>query len=183
MISLLRYSWFTLIHVYSKVYSTLCTLIHVYSNIYIHMYIIFRFLLLYVIIDTEYSSLCYSIGLCWLSLLYMLLFSCSAMSNSLWPHGLQHPRLPCPSSISQSLLKLLSIESVMPSNHLILCHPLLLLPSVLPSVRVFSSESALHIRWPEYLELQLQHQSLQWIFRVDILYNWLVWSPCCPKDS
>ena len=51
---------------------------------------------------------------------------------------------------SQSLLKLMPIELVMPSNHLILCHPLLLLPSIFPSIRVFSSESALHIRWPKY---------------------------------
>ena len=51
---------------------------------------------------------------------------------------------------SRSLLKLRSIESVMPSSHLILCHPLLLLPSIFPSVRVFSNESALRIRWPEY---------------------------------
>ena len=51
---------------------------------------------------------------------------------------------------SQSLLKLMSIESVMPSNHLILCCPFLLLPSTLPSIRVFSSESVLHIRWPKY---------------------------------
>ena len=51
---------------------------------------------------------------------------------------------------SQSLLKLMSIESVMPSNHLILCCPLLLLPSIFPSIRVFSNESALCIRWPKY---------------------------------
>ena len=51
---------------------------------------------------------------------------------------------------SRSLLKLVSIDSVMPSNHLILCHPLLLLPSIFPSIRVFSDESALHIRWPKY---------------------------------
>ena len=51
---------------------------------------------------------------------------------------------------SQSLLKLMSIESVMPSNHLILCHPLLLLPSTFPSIRLFSNESVLHIRWPKY---------------------------------
>ena len=51
---------------------------------------------------------------------------------------------------SYSLLKLRSIESVMPSNHLILCHPLLLLPSIFPSIRVFSNESALRIRWPNY---------------------------------
>ena len=51
---------------------------------------------------------------------------------------------------SQSLPKLMSIESVMPSSHLILCHPLLLLPSIFPSIRVFSNESALHLRWPKY---------------------------------
>ena len=51
---------------------------------------------------------------------------------------------------SQSLLKLMSIESVMPSNHLILCCPLLLLPTIPPSIRVFSSESTLHMRWPKY---------------------------------
>ena len=50
----------------------------------------------------------------------------------------------------QSLLKLISIESVMPPNHLILCHPLLLLPSIFPSIRVFSNESALRSRWPKY---------------------------------
>ena len=51
---------------------------------------------------------------------------------------------------SQSLPKLMSIESVMPSSHLILCHPLLLLPPILPSIRVFSSESTLRMRWPKY---------------------------------
>ena len=50
----------------------------------------------------------------------------------------------------QSLLKFMSIKSVIPSNHLILCHPLLLLPSIFPSIRVFSNESVLHIRWPKY---------------------------------
>ena len=51
---------------------------------------------------------------------------------------------------SRSLVKLMSIESVMPSNHLILCHPLLLLPSIFPSIRVFSNESVLHMSWPKY---------------------------------
>ena len=51
---------------------------------------------------------------------------------------------------SQSLLKLMSVESVMPSNHLILCRPLLLLPSIFPSIRVFSNESSLRIKWPKY---------------------------------
>ena len=61
---------------------------------------------------------------------------------------------------SRSLLKLMSIESVMPSNHLILCHPFLLLPSIFPSIRVFSNESVLCIKWP-ILEFQRQHQSFQ----------------------
>ena len=61
---------------------------------------------------------------------------------------------------SRSLLKLMSIESVVPSNHLILCHPLLLLPSVFPSIRVFFNELVLHTRWPKYW-FQLQHQSFQ----------------------
>ena len=81
------------------------------------------------------------------------LFCCCSVSQScltLWPHELQHTRLPCPSPISQSLLKLMFIESVMPSNHLILYDPLLLLPSIFPSIRVFSNELALHIRWPKY---------------------------------
>ena len=69
---------------------------------------------------------------------------------------------------SRSLLKLMSIESVMPNNHLILCYPLLP-PSIFPSIRVFPNESVLHIRWPKVLELQLQHQSFQWIFRTDFL--------------
>ena len=73
------------------------------------------------------------------------------MSDSSQPHKLQHARLPCPSPIlSQSLFKLMSIEYMMPSNHLILCSPLLLLPSVFPSIRVFSKESVLCIRWPKY---------------------------------
>ena len=70
------------------------------------------------------------------------------MSDSLQPHGLQHTRLPFTNS--QSLLKLMSIESMMPSNHLILCCPLLLLLSIFPSIRVFSNESIIHMRWPKY---------------------------------
>jgi len=84
---------------------------------------------------------------------------------------------------SQSLLKLTSFESVMPSNHLILCRPLLLLPSIFPSIRVFSNESVLHIRWPEVLEFQLQYQSFQWIFRTDFIQDRLIRSPCSPRAS
>ena len=73
-------------------------------------------------------------------------FSHSVVSDSLRPHGLQRLSF----TISLSLLKLMSIKSVMPSNHLILCHPFLLLPSIFPSIRVFSNESALRIRWPKY---------------------------------
>ena len=74
-------------------------------------------------------------------------FSHSVLSDSLQLHGLQHT---LSITNSQSLLKLMSLESVMPSNLLVLCDPLLLLPSVFPTIRVFSSESAVHIRWPEY---------------------------------
>ena len=75
---------------------------------------------------------------------------------------------------SRSLLKLMSIESVMPSNHLIPCHPLLLLPSIFPSIRVFSNESVLHIRWPKYwsfsftISLSNEHPELI-SFRMDWL--------------
>ena len=80
-----------------------------------------------------------------------MLFSNSGMSDCLQPHGLQHARLPCPSfTISQSLLKLISIESVMPSNHLFLYSPLLLLPSSFSRIRVFLNELALCLRWPKY---------------------------------
>ena len=79
------------------------------------------------------------------------------MSDSLQPHGLllqpqglQHTRPPCPSSTPRVYSNSMSIESVMPSNHFILCGPHLLPPSVFPSIRVFSSESVLCIRWPKY---------------------------------
>ena len=76
-------------------------------------------------------------------------FSHSVRSYSLQPHGLQHTRPPCPSP-TPCVYSLMSIELVMPSNHLILCCPLLLLPSIFPRVRVFSNESVLLIRWPKY---------------------------------
>ena len=70
-------------------------------------------------------------------------------SDSLWPHGLQHIWLPCPSPSPGAFSNSVSTELVMPSNHLILCHPFLLLPSIFPSIRVFSNESALCSRWPK----------------------------------
>ena len=107
-------------------------------------------------------------------------FSRSVASNSLW---LWTAARQASLSItnSRSPPKPMSIESVMPSNHLILCRPLLLLPSIFPSIRVFSNESALHIRWPKY-----------WGFSFSISpsneYSGLIscrinWSPCSPRDS
>ena len=71
-------------------------------------------------------------------------FSHSVVSNSLWPHELQHTWPPCPSPTTRVY------SNSCPSNHLILCRWLLLLPSIFPSIRVFSNESVLHIRWPKY---------------------------------
>ena len=79
---------------------------------------------------------------------HSLQFSCSVMSESLRPHGLQHDRLPVHQQLP-SLLTFMSIESVMLSNHLILYCPLLLL-SIFPRVTVFLNEPVLHIRWPKY---------------------------------
>ena len=82
-------------------------------------------------------------------------------------------------TIPWSLLRLMSLESAMPSNHLILSHPLLLLPSTFPSISLFwwvgSSHQVAKI-------LELQHQSFQWIFRIDFFKDWLVWFPCSPRD-
>ena len=79
-------------------------------------------------------------------------FSHSVMSDSATPWtAARHASLSITNS--QSLLKLMSIESVMPSNHIILCYPLLLPSSIFPSIRVFSNESVLHIRWPKYWSL------------------------------
>ena len=76
-------------------------------------------------------------------------FSCSVVSDSLWPHEPQHARPPYPSP-TPSQPKPMSIELLMPSSHLILCRPLLLLPSIFSSIRILSDESALHVRWPKY---------------------------------
>ena len=137
--------------------------------------------------ETEYSSLCYTVGPFCLSILYIVVCICQSQTlNPSLSHTLpfgSHKSVPslclwaCFCYItsvqfsrvrffttlwtaarqaslsitnSQSLLKLMFIESVMPSNHLILCRTLLLPPSVFPSIRVFSNESVLHIRWPKY---------------------------------
>ena len=84
-------------------------------------------------------------------LLIIIVLSHSVISDSLRPHGLQHSRLPCPSPSPGVCSNSCPLSwMVMPSNHLILSHPLLLLPSLFLSIRVFSNESALRIRWPKY---------------------------------
>ena len=87
-----------------------------------------------------------------------------------------------PITNSQSLLKVMFIELVMPFSHFILCHPLLL-PPITPSIRVFSNESTLCMRWPKYWSFSFSHQSFQWTSRADLLYNGLIGSPCSPRDS
>ena len=74
---------------------------------------------------------------------------------------------------SWSLLELMSIESVMPSNHLILCCPLLLLPSIFPSIRVFSNKSALHIRWPNYWNLRFISPSNEYSGLISFRMDWV----------
>ena len=101
-------------------------------------------------------------------------FSHLVVSDSLQPHELQHARSPCPSPTPG--VKLMSIESVMPSSHFLLCRLLLLLPLTPPSIRIFSNESTLHMRWPEY-----------WSFSFSISLSnenpGLIGSPCSPRDS
>ena len=85
---------------------------------------------------------------------------------------------------SRNSLRLTPIESVIPSSHLILCRPLLLLPPVPPNIRVFSNESTLHMRWPKYWSFSFSiHHSIQRNPRADLLQNGLVGSPCSPRDS
>ena len=83
-------------------------------------------------------------------LLSSVQFSRSVMSDSLRPPWIAARQASLSITSSRSLLKLMSIKLVIPSSHLILCRPLLLLPPIPPSIRVFSSESTLHVRWPKY---------------------------------
>ena len=84
---------------------------------------------------------------------------------------------------SRSLFKLLSIEWVMPSSHLILCRSLLLLPSIVPSIRVFSNESVLHIRWPKHCRYSVTiSPSNKYSGLISFRMDWLE-SPCSPRDS
>ena len=101
-------------------------------------------------------------------------FSHSVVSNSLWPHGLQRSQASLSKNNYWNLLKHMSTGSVMPSNHLILYRPLLLASLIFPSIRIFSSESTLAIRWPKYwsfsfnISLSNEHSG-QISFRMDWL--------------
>ena len=88
-----------------------------------------------------------------LPLLLLLLFSCSVISNSLWPHGLQYARLLCPSPSSRAYSNLCPLNQWCHptiSSSIASSHPLLLLPSIFPSIKVFSNQLALRIKWPNY---------------------------------
>ena len=109
-------------------------------------------------------------------------FSCSGLSNSLWPHGQQHARLPRPSPTPGAY------SNSCPSSWW--CHPTISSSVVsfssclqsFPASGSFKWVSSLH-QVVKVLEFQLQHQSFHWIVRTDFLYDWLVWSYCCPRDS
>ena len=104
------------------------------------------------------------------------------MSNSSQPHGLQHTRLPCPSP-SPGACSNSSIESVMPSNHLILCCSLFLLPPIFPSIRVFLNESVLCIRWPKYWSFSFSiSPSKEYSRLISFRMDWLDLL-CNPRDS
>ena len=106
----------------------------------------------------------------------------SVMPNSLPPHGLQHNRPPCPSPTLWSLLKLMSIKSVMPSNNLILCHPLLL-SSIFPSIRVFSLMNQFFASGGQSIGVSVLASVLPMNIQFDFLKDRLIWSPCSPRDS
>ena len=110
-----------------------------------------------------------------------LLFSCSVVSDSSRPHGLQHARLPCPTSSPEACSNS-STESVMPYNHLILCCPFLLPPSIFPSIRVFSDESVLLIRWPKYWNFSFSiSPSNEYSGLISFRMDWF--DLACPRNS
>ena len=99
---------------------------------------------------------------------YLRIFNCCSVAKSCLTWTAAH-QAPLSFTTFQNLLKFMS---VMPSNHLILCYPLLL-PSIFPSIRIFLNELALQLRWPEYWSFSSQHQFIQWIFRlISIRMDW-----------
>ena len=101
-------------------------------------------------------------------------FSRSVVSSTLWPHRLQHVRLPLSIINSWSLLKLMSFTSVMPSNHLIPCHPFLFPSSIFPSIRVISYKSVLCIKWPKYWSFSFNiSPSNEYLGLISFTMDWL----------
>ena len=111
---------------------------------------------------------------CFCSVIQSFLTLCDPMDSGM-PRFPVHHHLP---ELAQTHVRWIS-DSIRPSRPLTSPSPL---PSIFPSVRVFSHEPALRIRWPKYWS-QLQHQSFQWIFRMNFLWDWLVWSLCSPRNS
>ena len=107
--------------------------------------------------------------------------SLSRVQLSVTPWTVAH-QASLPLTISWSLPKFMSIALVMLSGILILWYLPLLLPSIFPSIRNFSNESAVHIRWSKYW-FQPQHQSFHWVLKADFFYDWLVGSPYCPREE
>ena len=96
------------------------------------------------------------------------------MSNSLWPHGLQHTRPPCPSPTPRVHPNLCPFGLVMPSNNLLLCCPILLLPLIFPSIRVFPNKLALHIRWSKYSSFSFNiSPSNEYSGLISFMMDWL----------
>jgi len=110
----------------------------------------------------------------------LLLFSCSVMINSLWPHGLQHARLPCPLPSPGACSNSCPLSQWCHRTILFLYRSLLLLPSIFPSSRIFSNESALCIRWQKYWSFSIS-PSNEYSGLISF-YDWLIWPPFSPRD-
>ena len=156
------------------IYTYICVWIYMCVCICIYISDSFPYRLLHYI---DYSSLCYTVGPCWFSSVQSL--------SRVWLFATPWIAA-CQASLSitdsQSLLRLMSIELVMPSSHLILCCPLLLLPPVLPSIRVFSNESALRMRWPKYWSFSFNiSPSNEYSGLISFRMDWL--DLCSPRDS
>ena len=107
-------------------------------------------------------------------LLSSIQFSHSVTSGPLWPHGLQHVRLPCPIQTPRAYSNSCPLSWWCPSYHLILCHPLLFLASSFPSIRVFSNEIVLHIRWPKNRSFSFSiHPSNEYSGLISFRMDWL----------
>ena len=118
-------------------------------------------------------------------------YCCCSVDKLLWHHELQHISLPVLHYLPE-LLKLTSIESMLPSNHLILCRTLLLLPSIFPNISVFSNESTLHIRWPELWSFSISTSNeysglisfrIDWVYLLDVQGTLKSFSPAPQLES